>query len=244
MSQKGLLTRSCLRSVLSRQSSLRSTSSSMVRLWLSDAGRRRSAAPPLLTRGRRAGRDVCRVGTSPLTERTRWALLAARTKTGRGPLANATLWVWVMRVCGGGTRSEGVLRVILVMPVSSCEAERSFSALRRLKTWLRSTMGETRLSCMALAHVHQDVVDRMELVQLMGSFVTACKNRALASATTAFLFKHCLLLFPIKNITSNWWALLRKVSRPELLPTRTSGEPCCEALSLLTSRTVTNSSST
>ncbi|KAH9362329.1 hypothetical protein HPB48_017981 [Haemaphysalis longicornis] len=45
---------------------------------------------------------------------------------------------------------ESFLRIILVMPVSSCEAERSFSALRRLKTWLRSTMGEERLNCMAL----------------------------------------------------------------------------------------------
>lgn len=74
---------------------------------------------------------------------------------------------------------ESVLRIILVMPVSSCEAERSFSALRRLKTWLRSTMGETRLSCMALTHVHQDVVDSIELPKLMCSFVSACSNRAL-----------------------------------------------------------------
>nr|XP_005755119.1 PREDICTED: zinc finger MYM-type protein 1-like [Pundamilia nyererei] len=33
-----------------------------------------------------------------------------------------------------------------VIPVSSAEAERSFSALRRLKTWLRSTMTQMRLN--------------------------------------------------------------------------------------------------
>ena len=35
---------------------------------------------------------------------------------------------------------EKLLRLLLISPASSCEAERSFSALRRLKTWLRSTM--------------------------------------------------------------------------------------------------------
>ena len=32
------------------------------------------------------------------------------------------------------------------LPVTSCEAERSFSVQRRTKTYLRSTMGEERLS--------------------------------------------------------------------------------------------------
>ena len=41
---------------------------------------------------------------------------------------------------------EQLVRLMLVCPVSSCTAERSFSALRRLKTWLRSTMTEQRLN--------------------------------------------------------------------------------------------------
>ena len=35
---------------------------------------------------------------------------------------------------------QTLLRILLVNPASSCSAERSFSSLRRLKTWLRSTM--------------------------------------------------------------------------------------------------------
>ncbi|KAH6947826.1 hypothetical protein HPB50_021597 [Hyalomma asiaticum] len=58
---------------------------------------------------------------------------------------------------------ESLLRIILVMPASFRDAERSFSALRRLKTWLRNTMGETRLSYVTLAHVHQDIDDRIEI---------------------------------------------------------------------------------
>ena len=39
-----------------------------------------------------------------------------------------------------------ILKVLLTMPVSTASAERSFSGLRRLKTYLRSNMLETHLS--------------------------------------------------------------------------------------------------
>lgn len=43
------------------------------------------------------------------------------------------------------------------LPVSISSAERSFSTLRRLKTWLRSTMIEERLNGLALLHTHTDI---------------------------------------------------------------------------------------
>ena len=47
-----------------------------------------------------------------------------------------------------------LLRLICTIPVTSCEYERSVSVLRRLKTYLRSSMGQERLSGLALMHVH------------------------------------------------------------------------------------------
>lgn len=47
------------------------------------------------------------------------------------------------------------IRIILTIPVSSCTAERSFSALRRLKTYLRTTMSQSRLNDLAVLHVHK-----------------------------------------------------------------------------------------
>ena len=47
-----------------------------------------------------------------------------------------------------------LLRIICTVPVSSCECERSVSVLRRLKTYLRSTMGQERLSGLALMHIN------------------------------------------------------------------------------------------
>ena len=44
--------------------------------------------------------------------------------------------------------------VLAVIPVTTCECERSVSTLRRLKSYLRSTMGQDRLNGLALMHVH------------------------------------------------------------------------------------------
>jgi hypothetical protein len=43
-----------------------------------------------------------------------------------------------------------ILRISAVFPVTSCECERSISTLRLRKTYLRSTMGQGRLTSLAL----------------------------------------------------------------------------------------------
>ena len=47
-----------------------------------------------------------------------------------------------------------VVHILAKIPATSCSAERSFSALRRLKTYLCSTMGQQRVSNIALIKVH------------------------------------------------------------------------------------------
>ena len=49
-----------------------------------------------------------------------------------------------------------LLRLYLTIPITSCTSERSFSALRRLFTYLRSTMTEKRLNYYFLLHVHKE----------------------------------------------------------------------------------------
>ena len=48
-----------------------------------------------------------------------------------------------------------VVHVLAVIPATSCSAERSFSASRRLKTYLRSTMGQQRVSNIALINIER-----------------------------------------------------------------------------------------
>lgn len=50
-----------------------------------------------------------------------------------------------------------LLSILTTLPVSNASAERSFSALRRLKSWLRTTMSQDRLTGLALMHVHRDL---------------------------------------------------------------------------------------
>ena len=61
-------------------------------------------------------------------------------------------------------------RLGCTLPVTSCENERANSALKKLKSFVRSTMGHERLFSLALMHVHHnlqvdldDVVDRFKL---------------------------------------------------------------------------------
>ena len=57
-----------------------------------------------------------------------------------------------------------MLRILATMPFSSCECERSFSSMKRLKTYIRSTMTADRLNGLALMHVHQNIAPDIEKV--------------------------------------------------------------------------------
>ena len=55
------------------------------------------------------------------------------------------------------------LRILATLPVTSCECERPFSALRRLKNYNRSTiMIAERLNGLALMHIHRDIEPDVE----------------------------------------------------------------------------------
>ena len=56
-----------------------------------------------------------------------------------------------------------------LIPTSSCSAERSFSALRRIKTYLRNTIGDERLSAVAILSIERETTNfikasRMEVI--------------------------------------------------------------------------------
>ena len=66
---------------------------------------------------------------------------------------------------------EALVRLLLVNPASSASAERSFSTLRRLKTYLRSTIGQARLNHAALCQIHKITLGEIDLNDLMKQFV-------------------------------------------------------------------------
>jgi len=63
-----------------------------------------------------------------------------------------------------------LVRLLLVSPASSAQAERSFSALRRLKAWFCSSMTEVRLNSVAVCHIHQKLLDNTDMLPLLQQF--------------------------------------------------------------------------
>lgn len=65
----------------------------------------------------------------------------------------------------------------LTIPVTTCTAERSFSVLRRLKTYLRSSMTQERLNHTAVLHVHKDRSEELDLHVIADDFIRRCSIR-------------------------------------------------------------------
>ena len=72
---------------------------------------------------------------------------------------------------------DKILRLYLTIPVTTCTAERSFSSLRRVKNYLRSTMSEERLNNIMLLHVHKEETDTLDLTEIARLFVSANTRR-------------------------------------------------------------------
>ena len=64
-------------------------------------------------------------------------------------------------------------------PVSSATAERSFSTLRRTKTWLRSTQGQERLSSLASMQIEREILSPEIKIQDIVSKLAAKAERLL-----------------------------------------------------------------
>ena len=62
---------------------------------------------------------------------------------------------------------------MLVMPATNAVRERPFSALKRLKTYLRSTTGEARLSHLMLLFVHKELADGIDMVEVTNLRMTS-----------------------------------------------------------------------
>jgi len=60
--------------------------------------------------------------------------------------------------------SHTFLTILYTLPVSTASAERSFSTLGRLKTWIRSRMEEERLIGLAILNVHRDIAVNIDKV--------------------------------------------------------------------------------
>jgi hypothetical protein len=56
-----------------------------------------------------------------------------------------------------------VAKTLATIPATSCTSERSFSALRRMKTYIRNTMGQSRLHWLAIMNIERGYTNSVML---------------------------------------------------------------------------------
>ena len=70
-----------------------------------------------------------------------------------------------------------LLKILAIIPLSTTTTERSFSTLRRLKTYLRNTTSESRLVGLVLLAIHRDIDIADDI--LLDKFANSGKERNL-----------------------------------------------------------------
>ena len=71
--------------------------------------------------------------------------------------------------------------VVLTLPVASASAERTFSVMRRVKSHLRASMGDDRLSCLSLIAVERELSEKLlkDPSKVIDEFAS-CSNRRIS----------------------------------------------------------------
>ena len=72
-----------------------------------------------------------------------------------------------------------ILQIALTLAVSTAQCERSFSAVKRIKTYLRTVMTEKRLADIALLSIENDLSDKISLDDVVTDFGGQDKNRTI-----------------------------------------------------------------
>ena len=85
-----------------------------------------------------------------------------------------------LRKCSPSSILPNVLKLytaLLTLAVTVASNERSFSCLRRVKNYLRSTMGQERLSSLGILAIEPDLVNQLDLDALIDDFKKLANHR-------------------------------------------------------------------
>lgn len=69
------------------------------------------------------------------------------------------------------------LRILLTMPVTVASAERSFSKLKLIKNYLRSTMSQERLTNLATISIEEAILDHIDIHEIIKDFANRKARR-------------------------------------------------------------------
>jgi hypothetical protein len=63
-------------------------------------------------------------------------------------------------------------RILLTIPATVASAERSFSKLKLIKSYLRSTMSQERLNGLAILSIEKKMLENLEYKNLISNFAS------------------------------------------------------------------------
>ena len=90
-----------------------------------------------------------------------------------------------------------VIKLISVMPATNAVSERSFSTLRRVRTYLRATMTQEMLNHLMVLQVHKDLTDKLNLNDIGNEFVGQSEHRLVV---LNFVFKETYQIAKLSNL--------------------------------------------
>ena len=67
--------------------------------------------------------------------------------------------------------------LILVLPATNATSERSFSTLRRIKSYLRSTMTQVRLNNAMLLHIYGNMTESLNFIDIRNDYIFGSEHR-------------------------------------------------------------------
>lgn len=65
-----------------------------------------------------------------------------------------------------------LLQVAISIPISSATCERSFSSMRRIKNWIRTSMLQDRFSNLAVLNIERDIVNSLNNEDILNVYCT------------------------------------------------------------------------
>ena len=63
------------------------------------------------------------------------------------------------------------------MPATNAASERSFSVMRRIKSYLRSAMIQPQLNHLKILNVYKEILDKMDLKDIANQFVKGNEHK-------------------------------------------------------------------
>ncbi|KAL3067051.1 hypothetical protein OYC64_016908 [Pagothenia borchgrevinki] len=67
----------------------------------------------------------------------------------------------------------------LSLPVGTATYERSFSAMRRIRNWFRTTMNQERLTTLSLLHIESNLTEKIKAEDIIDAYDATAKRHIL-----------------------------------------------------------------